>query len=424
MSSETKASALCIESEATIAPLSKDSEEPLGFRANSQNQNGSSRLKLPDWVWAGQIPSLNGLRALAVSCVILYHLKLSLLFPRVPALWRLEVWGHSGVSLFFVISGFLITLLLLRESKKTGSISLKNFYIRRACRILPAFYVFLLAVFILSQFGLTHVSDRTWVGALTYSLNYVPHERGPVGHFWSLCVEEHFYLLWPLVLYLFGIRKGWIYATICVVLAPILRFLTALHFGFEGSNVSLAGAIYTTTHCRVDSIALGCLLAYALTSARSPKWIRLSKRGIWLLGILATGILVTNTFAPVDDSAYSLVFSSSVDSACWVALVAVATICPPGILSSVLNARPVAFVGLLSYSIYLWQQPFTVTYETLAQICHFPYNVILVFLLASLSYFLIEQPFLRLKDRFNDRIQSRDKSRLTIDAQERAKAAY
>ena len=174
----------------------------------------------------GPVPALDGFRGIAVLVVILFHTPL-LLYPRgigVASLDRALAGGFLGVDLFFVLSGFLITALLLSEENQHGSIGLGSFYVRRALRLLPALYLVLAAFFVYA-----HVVDHPPVGAsstIGYALVYLsnwqqiwhPLTGEGLTHLWSLAVEEQFYLLWPLVLIvLLRLRKyPWIIVTILV----------------------------------------------------------------------------------------------------------------------------------------------------------------------------------------------------------------
>ena len=157
----------------------------------------------PAWLAGGNIPGLDGLRALSIAAVVLAHASLtwSGTTDHAHPLARL---GSIGVDLFFVISGFLITWLLLREQRRNAVISLRAFYIRRAWRILPPYLVFLASLFAFSSIGLIQITSRDWGGALTYTVNFLPGTSWPFGHLWSLSVEEHFYLFWPLLLIVLG----------------------------------------------------------------------------------------------------------------------------------------------------------------------------------------------------------------------------
>ena len=141
-------------------------------------------------------PSLDGLRAFSIVLVLIAHVSL-----QYPWLRRfVEHVGNYGVRIFFVISGFLITGLLLKELTKTGRISLKSFYIRRTLRIFPAFYVYVLTVVILAWAGILILLPGDLLHAVTYTMNYHMVRSWWLNHMWSLSVEEQFYLLWPTVL--------------------------------------------------------------------------------------------------------------------------------------------------------------------------------------------------------------------------------
>src|SRR4051812_33176028 len=143
-----------------------------------------------------RIPSLDGLRALSISLVLLAHFSYSAGFPihHSPVL---DLYAHYGVRIFLVISGFLITSLLLREKERTGTIDLKQFYLRRAYRLLPAAYLYLVVITILFHESLTF---KYLVAAYMYLTSYALHSPWVLMHLWSLSVEEQFYLLWPAAL--------------------------------------------------------------------------------------------------------------------------------------------------------------------------------------------------------------------------------
>src|SRR5579864_8938940 len=172
------------------------------------------------------IPSLDGLRAFSVALVILAH-SLAYLplrggqYPLLQVAWL----GQSGVDIFFVISGFLITYLLLKEHDASGTIRLKNFYFRRFFRIFPPFYAFLAVVGLLWVFHAVPLDLRSFVNAATYTSNY----RGVFGwvlaHTWSLSLEEQFYLLWPPCLVLFGRRNSTFLAVGVILVSPAVRVL-------------------------------------------------------------------------------------------------------------------------------------------------------------------------------------------------------
>ena len=158
----------------------------------------------------GYLPTLDGWRAIAILAVILDHIVTWQFRYAHPTLFKFTRTGPNGVSLFFAISGFLICSRLLEEENATGKISLRGFYIRRASRIVPAALTYLLVIGLLGFAGYILVSPWDWWSSVLFFRNYLPPDmisRGWGGytmHYWSLAVEEHFYLLWPGLLVFVG----------------------------------------------------------------------------------------------------------------------------------------------------------------------------------------------------------------------------
>ena len=152
------------------------------------------------------LPSLDGLRAISISLVLLGHLSRTRGFVSVDL--GIGDYSHLGVVVFFVISGFLITRLMLLERARTGDVSLKRFYARRALRLFPAMYTYIACVCLLWVFGVLHLHARDIWHALTYTVNFLPDRAKPIGHLWSLSNEEQFYLLWPCTFILLGPRRS------------------------------------------------------------------------------------------------------------------------------------------------------------------------------------------------------------------------
>jgi peptidoglycan/LPS O-acetylase OafA/YrhL len=346
----------------------------------------------PAWLKGGGIPSLDGLRALSISLVLLGHASLTWggATGSEAGLARL---GGIGVDLFFVISGFLITLLLLRERRKTGATSLRAFYVRRSFRILPAYLVFLLSVLILSGLGLVSMTGRDWAGALTYTTNFLPGTSWPVGHLWSLSVEEHFYLLWPLLLVVAGPRRACVLAAGWLVLAPFVRL--AIWRGCQGTL-----DIDYCTPARIDTIAAGCLLAYLVDHTRGRGWLAPPSAG-WAAGLAVLcvgGLVVSNGVLSPVSGAYGITMRRTVDALSFAGLVWAGASQSGGALAGLLNATPLVWVGRLSYSLYLWQQPFLNPHSD-AWMCRWPVNLFLALGLALASFALVERPLLSLRER-------------------------
>ncbi len=171
---------------------------------------------MPDWVRDGMVPCLGGLRAFAIVCVLVSH------FYDFPGNWRV---GHFGVISFFVISGFLITLLLLRERRRTGKIALGAFFQRRALRILPAYCLLMLVFYGFQLVSIHRISNDTWLAMLTFTQCFVMPTMDPfLNHTWSIAVEEHFYLLWPFLFLRLSLRTVALVLTLFLALSPALRW--------------------------------------------------------------------------------------------------------------------------------------------------------------------------------------------------------
>jgi len=230
---------------------------------------------LPDMTGAGTqvfklaqsvrtIPSLDGIRALSIALVILSHAQVTVGFPGwIPGV--IADHGTLGVHIFFVISGFLITTLLLQESKSRGDISLGLFYARRTLRIFPPCYLFLAAIASATWFGIIRVPARLFLFAVTYTVNYATQGIWIVGHLWSLAVEEQFYLVWPLTLKLAGwTRALWIAAILALGAPP---FCFALYL----VNPELSGRVRSYFPFVADAIAAGCVVAGVLPWLRGQR---------------------------------------------------------------------------------------------------------------------------------------------------------
>ena len=332
----------------------------------------------------GRIPSLDGLRAVSIALVVLAHLNGTRYFPVSSELGQWQL-GNLGVRVFFVISGFLITTLLLEESDRTGTVSLFHFYLRRSFRIFPAFYALCAVLFILEHTGAIALRPGDLLAAMTYTVNYHHDRAWYTGHLWSLSVEEQFYLLWPALLLVTRVRRGLWVAAAVVVAAPALRvvlgFWPALRPGIGETFPSVA-----------DALATGCVLAGLHPRlARSAQWRAfLDGRRFWLAP-LAVVICARNPWTKLDWLLGQTVMNLGIAVVIERALHA-----PGDRLGRVLNARPLIFVGVLSYSLYLWQQLLLNRRgSSIAQ--SFPLNLLLVALAAVASYHAIEQPFLRLR---------------------------
>ena len=320
-----------------------------------------------------RIPSLFGLRAVCIAFVLLAHLSGTgnFIYSHI-----LELYGNLGSRIFLVLSGYLITSQLLREHERTGTISLKNFYVRRAYRIFPAAYVFIAITVAL------HWRQLTWpniAAVATYTGNFY---RGHwvLGHLWSLGVEEQFYLLWPLALVLFFERRTWIVLT-AILAGPPLHVL--FWFLWGSSSLGRQFPLY------MDALAMGC--AMSMLEPRLARWDRVFRSRWFLLVPIAT---VTLPLVQLWNSrAYQVVGLTTLHLGIALSL--------RHLIArnyAILNYKPVAWFGGITYSLYLWQQLF-LNRGSSTPWTAFPLNLCLALLCGTISYYAIEQPFLKLREK-------------------------
>jgi peptidoglycan/LPS O-acetylase OafA/YrhL len=315
-----------------------------------------------------RIPSLDGLRAIAISLVLIGHAAGQA--PERGHFFFLWVYANFGVQIFFVISGYLITTLLLKEYDRTGTISLADFYRRRAYRILPAAYAFILTIFLLQWKTLTRWDVSS---SLLYLLNYDSGRPWNLGHLWSLSVEEQFYLLWPLTIVLFFRNRVRILAT-AFLATPFIN-LALRYFHLQKG----LGMWFPST---ADGLAIGCLLAILEPRLTQMHWLR----SRWML-LLILLLALYPLYAPagnMEKLVNVVILTPLVRIATAIAILHV-TRRPYWIL----NCAPMMWLGALSYSLYLWQQPIWETPKL------FPFAI----LAAIICHYAIERPFLSIRDR-------------------------
>lgn len=344
------------------------------------------------------IPSLDGMRAIAVMFVFVGHAQL-IPFP-----------GNFGVTLFFFLSGYLITTLMRAEIADTGTVSLRQFYLRRTLRILPPFYLVLWTTALLVNAGV-FVGDAFPFPVFMQSMhlsNYQiainGYEGYPLGTFayWSLAVEEHFYLGFPLV-YLWMRRQTFeprkqalILAGVCAV---VLAWRCLLIFGFGASH----DRVYVSTDTRIDSILFGCILAIYGNPVLEGNRLT-SPRVAWVLCPLAAAVLLATFVIPGD--AFRETIRYTLQGLAIYPLFAVAIRYWQWGPFRLLNLAPVTFLGALSYSLYLSHE--IVIYNLYP---HLPLPGVLRAIVAlglsvgvaTTIYYLVERPLARVRRRFSHR---------------------
>ena len=316
-----------------------------------------------------RIPSLDGLRTISIGLVLLGHLYGTANYPQNAVTHFLSGYAHLGVQIFFAISGFLITTLLLNERQKTGRIDFYAFYLRRTRRIFPAAFFYITVMWIVARPG------YLW-WAYCYMMCYAGQGRPwLLGHLWSLSVEEQFYLLWPFALAFGFLRKEKI-AFAAMLLAPFARIL------FWRAGMHDIDEYFPAV---ADSLVAGCLLAFYRPMLQvKGRWLTrplvflvlavLTASIPWMLPRVRMQILLGG-LPPV---IIALFIFAAIERRDWL-----------------LNNRVTYALGVLSYSLYLWQQPFLNRASTQWWTA-FPVNLLLALACAVGSYYVVERPFLRM----------------------------
>ncbi|WP_199038397.1 acyltransferase family protein [Glycomyces salinus] len=353
------------------------------------------RQMLERWEGTGFRPDIQGLRAVAVMLVLLSH-----------AGFAFASGGYVGVDVFFVISGFLITSLLVKELFDTGRISLAGFFSRRARRILPAATVVTIAtvVGVWLWFPITRFEEvmRDAFTVVTYVVNYrfvvesneylnADQMPSPFQQYWSLAVEEQFYLIWPLLLLALLIwckrvpRKA-LNAAIALTVAVFVLSLIASVLVTESSRPTA----YYATHTRAWELAGGALLALTL-----PTWKKIPQAVAFLLGLAGLAAIAAAAYTYDDQTAFPG-YTALLPVAGTMLLIVAGTGKGANHISALLSTGPFQFVGKLSYSLYLWHWPVLILAPLALGIeSSLLLNVILLagtFALAQLSYQYIETP--------------------------------
>lgn len=340
------------------------------------------------------LSGLDFLRAVSAWIVALHHFGAS------------PIPGSTGVNAFLVLSGFLITWLLLHEQRAFGKIDIRAFYMRRTLRILPAFYVYWVLALVIMLAAKRNVVWQEVLASATYTINIyhalVGHQESPWAHTWSLALEEQFYLVWPVLFGLLCRRKFgfWRPAMAMIAVIWVWRAVLTLVIRAPGDR------IYESFDTRFDHLLIGCVLAGILFNELGGRfWSWLFGRkwvGTALMAIL--GANVWAYYAWSESYVYPLGFI--VEPLC-IALLIVILIERGGTESwPWLNAPWIRFLGTLSYSTYLYQQ---LVQGSVANLpvpagAEIPIKVLATLGLAFLSHWFIERPFLRLKTRFERRV--------------------
>jgi peptidoglycan/LPS O-acetylase OafA/YrhL len=319
-----------------------------------------------------RIPTLHGWRGIAILLVILSHAGIALYSTlHIP---HPDSVGQHGVTIFFVLSGFLITSRFLQEKNATGSINLGSFYIRRFFRLMPCAWLYLLVMLVATAHTnpASYTAQEIW-GSLLFFRNYLDPNaiHAITGHFWSLSIEEQFYLVWPALLVLGGVKRArWI----AVAGASAIALLRLAHWTAL-SHAPLAGTF--GTQYRADSLLVGCAAALFLPNLRPylRTWMTLP-----LLAALAMCMFSYGRLIPMRESIVIAL------------LLAVTSELSTQPLSRFLEWKPLAFLGTFSYSLYVWQQVFILGVHKVSSFC---ISIAILPVVAFCSYELIEKPLIQ-----------------------------
>ncbi len=348
----------------------------------------------------GHLLELDGLRGIAILLVMVHRF-----WPRTGVGVAADVVGAGwiGVDLFFVISGFLIAGILLDTHRDAGYF--RNFYARRALRIFPLYYVFVVAVLI--AFSGNPEFRKAAGSPLWYLLhlgnvpegllgNHVPYWLAPV---WSLAIEEQFYLTFPWLVYFLDRRRLTIVLVAMIMLAPVIRLATMLAMP-DHERVQ-----YLMTPCRIDTIAMGCLLAVIVRSVDLQRWRDTAM--ILALGTVPCVIVLGIASGLDRTSPFDRVFGYSLVGMGCASVVAIVVLSRGRRSTSSLRWGPLAYLGKLCFALYLLHRPADTLVAAAASraglegdLRLMPLKLATAVLLATVSWHLLERPFLHLKQRF------------------------
>jgi peptidoglycan/LPS O-acetylase OafA/YrhL len=348
----------------------------------------------------GYRPALDGLRGLCVLLVIASHTGLPF-----------TSGGFLGVDGFFVLSGFLITSLLVQEHMSTGTVNFASFYARRALRLFPALLTLLLVCVIGTLlFASGQAAEDNWRGmgsAVIYLSNWVLATAGPgeslgvLQHTWSLAIEEQFYLLWPLLLSFVILRQRRVNKVALVALLIGLSIITRIMLAATGAGY---WRIYAGSDARADALLTGCLVGLAISSYRleSLRQVRAVTRLCLVVALPALAFLVTTADG---HHAFFAYWGYTLVAVGMGSIILHLMVSPTGHLAGAFSWTPLIKVGMISYGLYLWHYP---VFEMLKPEA-FGWNewqmlvprLALTLFAAIVSFRYIERPVLRLKERLS-----------------------
>ena len=353
-----------------------------------------------------KIVSLDGWRAISIIFVLLGHLggNLPKTYPWQDTLDKYN-FSLNGVQVFFVISGFLITTLLLNEKEKTQTVSIGKFYIRRFLRIFPVLYLYIFTVFILDKTLGWQLPGLVYLKAVLYLNNFGFWGLAwALGHLWSLAVEEQYYLFWPWVAKKLNYKKALLFCIAFILLGATLRVFAYKYRNSFNTDLVLAGFFTFADIIMMGSAAAILYKYYGLKNIYKSKLqttltIIISIAAYVAMDMFARGQILGLITVP---------FGAIIQSTALILLM-IYTIEKKSLFSKFLNTKAMVFIGVCSYSIYVWQQLFLLTQNkdffprSAPQywFSKFPVNIVMIFIVSTISYYCFERFFLKFKEKFS-----------------------
>lgn len=351
----------------------------------------------PEFLNKNYFPSLDGWRAVAIILVVLGHSKFTTsetsLYNQFVSTF---IYAALGVKIFFVLSGFLITSLLIKEFIKNKKVNFKFFFIKRTLRIFPVLYLYILTIFVLNNiYGLNLKSDY-FLGPLLYINNFnIFESTWLTGHTWSLAVEEQFYIIWPFVFYFMSL-KAWLF---CIILLCAIPFLNVWWYYNPNYYQITLGPFLK----EADAIFTGSLIAQlsfkGFFSKKQKLWTNKAVVPLSILIILTIYYFMSRGMLGI----VLLPFGSTMVNFLIGFLLLQSILNSHTVIYRLLNQNFMIKIGIISYSLYIWQQLFIIPskiYPGFSNWSAFPLNILFAFLMAYISYHYYERYFLKMKNKF------------------------
>jgi len=346
----------------------------------------------------GYIPELDGLRGISILAVMFFHSGSAM------------IGGYIGVDVFFVLSGFLITSIIVNEYNETSALNYKVFYIKRLLRLGPALIFMLITFTLLSYLFLSEEKASSNLIDALISLFYVSnwarvfelHPPDWLGHTWSLSIEEQFYFLWPIVLVtiLRLCKSRWTVAFIAFSIA-ILAWFLRIYLTLDGSSYT---RVYFGLDTRADALMIGCVLGIITSSSLlTDKIQKILSKWLFVLApviVIYLGIVAFTMAADHPQTNYWVFFSVALSTAIFLAHLLINS---KTLIHKLLSMKWLVWVGSISYGLYLWHYPIFRLMKSLEYQWEviMTLGVIVTFTISIFSYYVLEKPILKMKKRYN-----------------------